>query len=86
VTNLVYDIEQRRPGCVLLQATMGGSISAASRFPTESWLLAPTDGMRRVACTDDELAILTDLAWLRFTGGHDPMLAVVKKPVARRRK
>ena len=43
---LVYDADLRRPGCVLIQAAMGGSTSAAQLFSTASWLLAPTPGMK----------------------------------------
>jgi len=41
-----YDTHLKRPGCVLLQAALGGDIAAVNRFPVDSWLLAPTDNLR----------------------------------------
>lgn len=43
---LAFDCNLRRPGCVLLQALMGGSSQAASLFSTDLWLLSPTDGLK----------------------------------------
>ncbi len=40
---IVYDCTQKQPGCVLLQATMGGTVPDFDMlFPSETWLLAPT--------------------------------------------
>lgn len=43
---LVFDTELRRPACVLLAAAFGGDPELAEKFPTETWLLAPTPGMQ----------------------------------------
>ena len=52
---MAYDCDLKRPACVLLQAVMGGDSSAVSRFfGAESWLLAPTPGMRLIAGTAEE--------------------------------
>lgn len=52
---LVFDMKLRRPGCVILQAAMGGDTRAANRLPAESWLVAPTDDMRVYEITEAEL-------------------------------
>lgn len=53
--HIAYDCDLKRPGCVLMQATMGGDSSAVSRlFGHESWLLAPTPGMRVIVGTEEE--------------------------------
>jgi hypothetical protein len=46
MARLAYDLKLLRPGCVLLQAAMGGSVMLANRFPAESWLLTPTEDMK----------------------------------------
>ena len=52
---LLYDIELRRPACVLLQAIAGGDRFGLSRyFSSEQWLTAPTPGMRLIEGTEAE--------------------------------
>lgn len=63
---LAYDIDLLRPGCVLIQAGLGGSSTACNRFPTESWLLFPTPGMRLYAIPNADLEKAIDLAWTQF--------------------
>lgn len=39
---IAFSVEQRRPGCVLIQAGLGGTFSNfASIFPSETWLTNP---------------------------------------------
>jgi len=42
---LAYDLKLKRPGCVLVAAGLGADTEASMRFPTSSWLLAPTENM-----------------------------------------
>jgi hypothetical protein len=43
---IAYDCDLRRPGCVLLQAAMGGNAAVTGQlFDSETWLLAPTPGL-----------------------------------------
>lgn len=52
---IVYDCGLKRPGCVLIQAAAGGDPYAVTElFPSESWLIAPTPGMRVIAGTKEE--------------------------------
>ncbi len=45
-------MKSRRPGCVLIQAAMGGNSHFVSEtFDTRHWLLAPTDNMGMVEGT-----------------------------------
>lgn len=44
---IAYDTVRRRPGCVIIQAAMGGSGELANRFPAELWLTEVTDPMTR---------------------------------------
>lgn len=43
---LAYDMKLKRPGCVLLQATLGGSSQAAQIFNHHDWLLSPTPDLK----------------------------------------
>jgi len=53
---IVYDAVLRRPGCVLLQSTLGGTICNFSKlFPAESWLLAPTPNLKLYEVTQQQL-------------------------------
>jgi hypothetical protein len=52
---LVYDMKLKRPGCVLLQAVLGGSAGVANQFPATHWLLAPTPDMKTYKISDEEL-------------------------------
>lgn len=52
---LLYDSEVRRPACVLLQVAAKCDHRRLRRlFPPETWLLAPTPGMKRVCGTLEE--------------------------------
>ena len=65
VRSIIYDRELRRPACVLLNAVGGGDPELIRLFDSDSWLVAPTPGMRRIMCTEEEarqLAALTDEA------------------------
>ena len=52
---IAYDCELMRPGCVLLQAALGGDVAAANLFPAETWLLAPTEGLKLYPVTRKQL-------------------------------
>lgn len=56
---IIFDVDEFRPACVILQAAMGGDMSAARKFPSESWLLTPTPGMRKVK-VDEDLPLLVE--------------------------
>ena len=58
MVRLAYDVQQKRPGCVLLAAAMGADSSAANAFPVELWLLAPTDGLRVYGVTEQQLSLI----------------------------
>lgn len=57
-TLVAFDIERMRPGCVMVAAMMGASSEVCALFPTDSWLLAPTDTMRVYPTTPEQLAAL----------------------------
>jgi hypothetical protein len=59
----MFDAKLRRPGCVLLQAMVGGEFGARFHrlFPAASWLTAPTPDMRVYLATDDELEKLGEI-------------------------
>lgn len=60
---IVYDATLRRPGCVLLQAALGGTVPDFVRFfPSESWLVEPTPDMKTYPVTADQLERLVALA------------------------
>lgn len=45
-TTLVFDFKLARPGCVLIQAAMGGDSQLVKRIDSKYWLLAPTKDMK----------------------------------------
>jgi hypothetical protein len=55
-TRILYDLKLRRPGCVILQALVGGSF--AHLWPSELWLVNLTDDMKTYAITREEAAVL----------------------------
>lgn len=59
-----YDAILMRPGCVPLQAALGGNIATANRFPIESWLLTPTPSLRLYDFPDKNLKVAIELAWI----------------------
>jgi hypothetical protein len=61
VVTIAFDVQAMRPGCVLLQAAYGCSPSVAHGFPTEAWLLAPTDTLRVYEVSPEQLAKLEQM-------------------------
>lgn len=62
---IAFDVRLRRPGCVLVQAVMGGSVPGPlfqRLFQHETWLVSPTDGMKTYPVTDDQLGQLSRMA------------------------
>lgn len=59
---IAYDTTLKRPGCVILQAAMGGDAELAHRFPTASWLVAPTPDMKVREITEEQVKILVAMA------------------------
>lgn len=45
-TTIAFDCTLMRPGCVLLQASLGCPYLIAQAFDQSSWLLAPTDDLK----------------------------------------
>jgi hypothetical protein len=63
---IVFSPAKRRPGCVLLQAAMGGTVPPGTfhlMFPAETWLLAPTDDMAAYPIDEEHsLEVLSEIA------------------------
>lgn len=62
---IAFSVEKRRPGCVLLQAAMGGSVPSDQfhrLFPNETWLVSPTDDMQVYVVTEEQLEKLSAMA------------------------
>lgn len=59
---VAFDIELMRPGCVLVAAALGADTEPCAHFETETWLLAPTPGMRVFETTPEQLRRLVELA------------------------
>ena len=45
-TTILVDIEEKKVGCVILQAALGGNRNIAMNIKTERWFLAPTKNMK----------------------------------------
>jgi hypothetical protein len=63
---IAYDVERMQPGCVLLQALMGGTVpSFSALFDPSTWLLAPTPAMRPYEVDEAQLERLASLSKTR---------------------
>ncbi len=60
---IAYDPELRRPGCVLIQAMLGGCSTEdlMTHFDDCDWILGPTPGMDVYRVTDEQLAKLGEI-------------------------
>lgn len=61
---LVFDKNTMRPGCVLIQAAMGGNVPDRlfnEHFPSEYWQVGIGDNMRRYHVTEEELPRISQL-------------------------
>jgi hypothetical protein len=65
---LCYDIKLMRPGCVLLAAAMGGDPDLAKKFPSETWLLAPTPDLKVYNITEAEFDSLLAKVGVKLPG------------------
>lgn len=52
---IAFDIKLMRPGCVLIQAGMGGDPAAANRFDSRLWLTDITPDMAVYDLVGDQL-------------------------------
>lgn len=58
---IVFDPVLKRPGCVLLQAVMGGTIPEFMElFDSYNWLTSPTPDMKCYPVTEEQLQILSE--------------------------
>lgn len=61
---IAYDAALKKPGCVLLQAVMGGTVPPSKFhecFDAADWLLAPTPDLRVYEVTEEQLRKLTEI-------------------------
>ena len=58
---IAFDTEEMKPGCVLLQATMGCDSAMAHLFSTAHWLLAPTPNLKVYEVNDSQLDQLVEM-------------------------
>jgi hypothetical protein len=72
---IAYDTELRRPGCALVQAGYGCSISPADLDAIGHWLTAPTDAMRVYKMTAEQVAVL-----VQITQEHNSILRFLRIP------
>ena len=62
---IVFSPKERRPGCVLLQVAMGGTVPRTKfedLFWAETWLVSPTDDMHAYPADDAMLEQLSRMA------------------------
>jgi len=55
---IVYDCDLKRPGCALLQASMGATISNEKLAQLDNWLLFPTDGLKLYPLNEEMFEII----------------------------
>ena len=55
VYTMAFDLSLKRPACVLIQAGLGCSPNIAHLFETHTWLVAPTDNLKKYNLTGKQL-------------------------------
>jgi hypothetical protein len=55
---VAFDTELRRPGCVIVAASLGADTEPCSHFAAATWITHPTPGMRVFETTPEQLTIL----------------------------
>ena len=63
---LVFDMEERRPMCAIIQAMYTDNYHKVSRFNSESWLISPTDKMALVELTPEQFEKVVKVMNVRF--------------------
>lgn len=63
---LVFDLETRRPMCVLIQALYTADYITVNRFNAESWLTTPTDKMALFELMPEQLEKVVKTMNARF--------------------
>ena len=66
---IVYDATRMQPGCVILQAAMGGTVPNFVELFPDGWLIHPTDDMVLFEVDDEQLAKLAEIARLTKKAG-----------------
>jgi len=55
IGTIAFDVNQRRPGCVIIQRLYGADLADFQRhFPVETWLLSPTPTMALFAVENEQ--------------------------------
>lgn len=58
---IMYNVETRQVGCAILQGAYGCNPALSSLyFNTESWQLAPSEGLKKYEVTKEQLQFLAD--------------------------
>ncbi len=63
--SIAYDCDLRRPGCVLLQAAMGGTVPTnlfGALFDAANWIIAPTPGLKLYPVSENQLRLLSEMS------------------------
>lgn len=58
---IAYDVKLRQPGCVLLQAVLGGTVPSElfhQLFDNSTWLFGPTDDLKLYRATEADLRVI----------------------------
>lgn len=71
--DLVFDVEKKAVACLLLQAAFGCDSSLVHRFgfDTATWLVAPTESMRKIRGTEEQWRKAAEIANAEWCG-NDP--------------
>jgi hypothetical protein len=58
---IAYDFTLKRPGCALVQAAFGATLSSFDLHRMDNWLLHPTDDMRFVQVSKEQVEQLVQI-------------------------
>lgn len=53
--NIVFDVSLMQPACVLLQVAYGCDSRLSNLFETNTWLVFPTDNLKKYSVTGKQL-------------------------------
>jgi hypothetical protein len=62
---IVYDVKKRKVGCVLMQASLGGTVPNElfnKFFPSETWEVEDVRGMALYPVSEDQLEQLSKMS------------------------
>lgn len=69
---IAYDFTLKRPGCAIVQAMYGATINSFDLDRMDNWLLHPTDDMKFVAVSKEQVEQLVQITKAHSQDSENP--------------